>query len=204
MPFTIGIWLRDFKWHNVRQLDAAGREMLARACAVGAGPAELSAPLTFDLDTTIVAVFGRGKQGADFGYTKIRGFHPQLATPAETGQVIFSGLRGGAAGPARGAKSFLTETISRLRAAGSTGELTVRADSAFHSKVGLGTANKFGMRLSVTARQDKKIRAALDAIDESAWTPIPYWLSTPEVSDADVAEISYTCFAGTRPPYRCG
>jgi hypothetical protein len=62
----------------------------------GAGPAELSASLTIDLDSTIVPVFGRNKQGAAFGYTKIRGYHPQLATCAQTGQVMFSRLRGGA------------------------------------------------------------------------------------------------------------
>jgi hypothetical protein len=201
-PSTIGTWLRDFQWHNVRQLDAISRELLKRQWAAGAGPADLTGPLTFDLDSTIVGVFGRGKQGADFGYTKVRGYHPQLATLAETGQVLFSRLRGGAAGAARGAKSFLTETISRIRAAGATGPLTVRADSAFYSKAVLGTAAKFKVRFSVTVRQDKKIRAAIDAIDESAWTPIPYWLSTPEVSDADVAETSYTAFAGTKQAMR--
>lgn len=197
-PSTIGSWLRDFKWHNVRQLDAVSRELLARQWAAGAGPADLAGPLTVDLDSTVVGVFGRGKQGADFGYTKVRGYHPQLATLAETGQVVFCRLRGGAAGAARGAKSFVTETISRIRAAGATGELTVRADSAFYSKTVLGTAAKFGVRFSVTVRQDKKIRAAIEAIDESAWVPIPYWLSTPEVSGADVAETSYTAFAGTK------
>ena len=54
------------------------------------------------------------------------------------------------------------------------------------------------VRFSITARQDKKTRAAILAIPESAWTPMPYWLSTPEVSGADVAETSYTCFAHTR------
>jgi hypothetical protein len=197
-PSTIGTWLRDFAWHNVRQLDAASRELLARAWAAGAGPADLAAPLTIDLDSTIVAVFGRGKQGADFGYTKVRGYHPQLATLAETGQVVFSRLRGGAAGAARGAKSLLTETISRIRAAGATGQLTVRADSAFYSKAVLHTAAKFNVRFSVTVRQDKRIRAAIEAIPEQAWRPIPYWLSTPEVSGADVAETRYTAFAGTK------
>jgi hypothetical protein len=62
----------------------------------------------------------------------------------------------------------------------------------------LGTAAKFGVRFSITARQDKKVRAAIEAIPESAWAPIPYWLSSPEVSGADVAETSYTCFAGTK------
>jgi DDE family transposase len=197
-PSTVGTWLRDFRWHNVRQLDAVSRELLVRTWAAGAGPADLAGPLMIDVDSTIVPVFGRSKQGAAFGYTKVRGYHPQLATCAETGQVLFCRLRGGAAGAARGAASFLTETFSRVRAAGATGELTLRADSAFYSKAVLATAAKFDVRFSVTARQDKRIRAAIEAIDQSAWTPIPYWLSSPEVSGADVAETDYTAFAGTR------
>jgi hypothetical protein len=197
-PSTIGSWLRSFKWSNVRELDAVSRELLARLWAAGAGPVDPAGPLVFDLDSTICPVYGRGKQAAGFGYTKVRGYHPQLATLAETGQVIFSRLRGGPAGAARGAKSFLTETISRLRAAGATGQLTVRADSAFYSRAVLTTARKFDVRFSVTARQDKKIRAAIASIPDSAWRPIPYWLSTPEVSGADVAETTYTCFAHTK------
>ena len=197
-PSTIGTWLRAHKWSNVRQLDAVSRELLVRLWAAGAGPADLAAPLTIDLDSTIVAVHGRSKQGAAFGYTKVRGYHPQLATCAQTGQVLMSRLRGGAAGAARGAASFLTETVSRVRAAGATGQLTVRADSAFYSKTVLSTAAKFGVRFSITARQDKRVRAAIEAIPEEAWQPIPYWLSTPEVSGADVAETAYTCFAGDK------
>lgn len=196
-PSTVGSWLRAHKWSNVRQLDAVSRQLLARLWAAGAGPADLSGPLTIDLDSSIVPVFGRGKQGAGFGYTKVRGYHPQFATCASTGMVLFSRLRGGSAGAARGAKSFLTETVSRVRDAGATGQLTVRADSAFYSRAVLGTAVKLGVEFSVTARQDKKIRAAIEAIAESAWVPIPYWLSSPEVSGADVAETSYTAFAGT-------
>ena len=195
-PSTVGTWLRAHKWSNVRQHDAISRELLARLWAAGAGPADLSAPLTFDLDSSIVPVFGRGKQGAAFGYTKVRGYHPQFATCAQTGMVIFSRLRGGAAGSARGAKSFLTETVSRVRNAGASGQLTVRADSAFYSKNVLHTAAKLDVTFSVTVRQSNKIRAAIEAIDETAWQPIPYWLSTPEVSGADVAETSYTAFSG--------
>jgi hypothetical protein len=109
--------------------------------------------------------------------------------------VLFSRLRGGSAGAARGAKSFLTETVSRVRHAGATGQLTVRADSAFYSRAVLGTAVKLGLEFSVTARQEKKIRAAIDAIAEDAWTPIPCWLSSPEVSGADVAESTCTAFS---------
>jgi hypothetical protein len=197
-PSTVGSWLRAHKWSNVRQLDAISRELLARLWAAGAGPADLSAPLTIDLDSTIVEVHGRAKQGAAFGYTKVRGYHPQLATCAQTGQVLMSRLRGGSAGAARGASSFLTETISRVRNAGATGQLTVRADSAFYSKKVLATAAKFDVRFSVTARQDKRVRAAINAIPDDAWQPIPYWLSTPEVSGADIAETPFTVFAGDK------
>jgi hypothetical protein len=38
------------------------------------------------------------KQGAAFGYTKVRGYHPQRATCAQTGQVLMCRLRGGSAG----------------------------------------------------------------------------------------------------------
>jgi len=114
---------------------------------------------------------------------------------AQTGQLLMSRLRGGSAGAARGAKSFLTETVSRVRHAGATGQLTVRADSAFYSKTVIETATKFDVRFSITARQDKGIRAAIDLVDESAWQPIPYWLSTPEVSGADIAETPFTVFA---------
>ncbi len=195
-PSTVGSWMRAHKWSNVRQLDAVSRELLARLWAAGAGPTDLGGPLTIDLDSSIVPVYGRGKQGAAFGYTKVRGYHPQFATCAETGMVLFSRLRGGSAGAARGAKSFLTETVSRVRDAGATGQLTVRADSAFYSRAVLHTAVKLGVQFSVTTRQDSKIRTAIEAIEEDAWTPIPYWLSSPEVSGADVAETSYTAFSG--------
>jgi len=195
-PSTVGSWLRAHKWSNVRQLDAISRELLARLWTAGAGPADLTAPLTIDIDSTIVAVHGRAKQGAAFGYTKVRGYHPQLATCAQTGQVLMCRLRGGAAGAARGAASFLTETISRVRGAGATGPLTIRADSAFYSKSVIATAVKFDVRFSITARQDKRIRTAIEAIGGDAWQPIPYWLSTPEVSGADIAETTFTVFAG--------
>ena len=108
-PSTIGTYLRAFRWHNVRQLDAVSREVLARLFAAGAGPADPAGPHTIDLDSTICQVYGRAKQGAAFGYTKVRGLHPLLATLAETGQVLHTRLRGGNAGSARGAASFLAE-----------------------------------------------------------------------------------------------
>ena len=92
-PSTVGSWLRAHKWSNVRELDAVSRELLARLWNAGAGPEDLGGPLTIDLDSSIVPVYGRGKQGAAFGYTKVRGYHPKFATCATTGMVLFRRVR---------------------------------------------------------------------------------------------------------------
>jgi hypothetical protein len=45
----------------VRKFDAMTRELLARLWAAGAGPLDPTGPLTFDLDSTICAVYGQAK-----------------------------------------------------------------------------------------------------------------------------------------------
>ena len=100
-PSTIGTWLRGFNWAAVRMLDAVSRESLARAWAAGLGP-DPDADLTIDVDSTIYQTYGTKKQGAKFGYTKVRGYHPLVATLADTGEVAHARMRGGNAGSARG------------------------------------------------------------------------------------------------------
>ena len=51
------------------------------------GP-DLTSELTGDFDATMLQVYGTGKQGARFGYTHVRGYHPLLATLAGTGEVL--------------------------------------------------------------------------------------------------------------------
>ena len=193
-PSTIGTWLRGFIWATVRMLDAVSRQVLARAWQAGLGP-DRDADLTIDFDSTICRVFGTAKQGAKFGYTHVRGYHPLLATLAQTGEVLSCRMRGGNAGAARGAGTFVRETIRRVRDAGATGALTVRADSAFYSRAFIGACRAHDVRFSVTVKTKiKAIRRAIDAIPEDAWQPIPYWID----GGADVAETTYTAFKGTR------
>ena len=127
-PSTLGTFLRSFRWGHVRQLDRVSRELLARAWAAGAGPGD--APFTIDLDSTICETYGLDKEGArHHGYTGKRGYHPLLAVAAGTGDVLMSRLREGRANTARGAAHFLRETVGRVRYAGASGRLTLRADS---------------------------------------------------------------------------
>jgi len=192
-PSTIGTWLRGFNWAAVRMFDAVLRIVLARAWAAGLGP-DLDADQVIDVDSTICRTYGTAKQGAKFGYTKVRGYHPLLATLVSTGEVLHARMRGGNAGSAKGAGSFIRETLRRVRDAGATGALTVRADSAFYSRAFITGCAAHGARFSVTVKLVKPIKEAIAAIPESAWVPIDYWMH----DGADVAETTYTAFKGTR------
>jgi hypothetical protein len=187
---TLGTFLRSFAWGHVRQLDAVSRELLARAWAAGAGPG--AAPLTIDLDSTICETYGLAKEGAlHHGYTGVRGYHPLLAVAAGSGEVLMARLREGRANTVRGAAHFLTETIGRVRYGGASGALTMRADSGFYAHEVVAVCRKLGVRFSITVRQQRSLRRVIEAIPETAWTPIPYWLE----GGADVAETLYTPFA---------
>src|SRR5450759_2892029 len=170
-PSTLGTFLRSFRWGHVRQLDAVSRQLLGRAWAAGAGPGD--APFTIDLDSTICETYGLKKEGAlHHGYTKVRGYHPLLAVAAGTGDVLMARLREGRANTVRGAAHFLTETIGRVRDAGASGQLTVRADSGFYASEVVAVCRKMDVRFSITIRQHRSVQRLIEAIPEDAWTPI--------------------------------
>jgi len=190
---TLGTFLRSFRWGHVRQLDAVSRHLLSRAWAAGAGPG--AAPLTIDLDSTICETYGLAKEGArHHGYTGVRGYHPLLAVAAGTGDVLMARLREGRANTTRGAAHFLRETIGRVRGAGATGELTVRADSGFYAHAVVAVCRAMKVRFSITIRMSPPLHRLIAAIPEAAWTPIPYWID----GGADVAETTYVPFAGRK------
>ena len=192
-PSTLGTFLRSFRWGHVRQLDRVSRELLARAWAAGAGPRSLNnhGSLTIDLDSTICETYGLFKEGArHHGYTGQRGYHPLLAVAAGTGDVLMARLREGRANTARGAAHFLRETVGRVRYAGATGPLTVRADSGFYTHAMVTVCRQMDVRYSITIRQHATLRNLIDAIPEANWTPIPYWMD----GGADVAETTYIPF----------
>ena len=128
-PSTLGTFLRAFTFGHVRQLDRLLAETLTRAWRAGAGPGEER--LVVDVDSFIGEVHGYQKQGAGFGYTKQRGYHPLIASRADTGEVLHVRLRKGKANSSRGVLRFAEELIARVARAGASGEKLLRADSAF-------------------------------------------------------------------------
>jgi Transposase DDE domain group 1 len=185
-PSTLGTFLRAFMFGHIRQLDAVIGETIRRAWSMGAGPG--SARLVVDVDSTICEVVGRQKQGAGYGYTRVLGYHPILATRADTGEVLHARMRKGQANTQRGARRFIEELVARVRRSGASGEIVCRFDSGFWSGATITTLGRLGVRYTMAVRTNTKgIAAAITAIDETTWVDIDY---TPD-GQAQVAECDY-------------
>jgi hypothetical protein len=190
-PSTLGTFLRSFTFGHVRQLDRVIAETIRRAWSFGAGPSDET--MTIDLDSTIIEVHGKKKHGAAFGYTRVLGYHPLLATRADTGEVLHARLRKGSS--QRGTKRFAEELVARARRCGATGALTLRADSGFFSWDLIAILDRLSVAWSLTVHQNPSVQAAIAAITEEAWHDITY----PDGGAAQVAETIYvTCGKKTK------
>lgn len=202
-PSTIGTFLRGFTFGHVRQLDAvAARTLIGLTQATDLLPG-IDAGCVIDIDDTVKPVFGVGKQGSEFGYTRVRGLNAQLATisTAHAAPVIAATrLRRGARNSAAGAVRMIRDTITTARRCGATGPVLVRADSAYCSAAIITAISTAGARFSVGIGMNPNVRRAIAAIHEEAWTRITYPQAIPDpqtgelVSAAEIAEITYTAF----------
>jgi Transposase DDE domain group 1 len=213
-PSTLGSFLRSFTWGNVRQLEKAGRDLLAelaRRAPLLPGAETLA---FVDFDAMQRRVYGHKKQGAAFGHTKIQGktvlvrglnvLAATISTPQAAPVIAGTRLRGGSANTARGAASFTAEALGTARSAGCTGTIVARADSGLYCAAFTTACRRAGACFPVTARMDPAVKAAIAAIPEDAWTPIRYpraiWDGQLRawVSDAQIAEVGYTAFASKK------
>ena len=182
-PSTLGTFLRSFTFGHVRQLDRVLADSLTRAWAAGAGPG--AERLVVDVDSFVGEVHGYDKQGASFGYTHKRGYHPILATRAGTGEVLHIRCRKGSANTARGALRFVEELIARVARAGSTGPKLLRADSGFWNKKTMARLERAGWSYSIGVRQQQQVKMAIAAIDERDWRPLADY---PADGEAQIAQ----------------
>jgi hypothetical protein len=188
-PSTLGTFLRAFSFGHLRQLEAVVGEALCRAWSLGAGP---KGRLVIDLDSTICEVSGKKKQGACYGYTKVLGYHPVLATRADTGEILHARMRKGSANTARGTKRFVEELIARVRRGGATGQIVLRVDSGFWSNETIAVLGRLGVSYTMAVRTGTRAVAAVIAeIEEAAWCPIEY-------SQDGIAEVAETTYKGRR------
>ena len=127
-----------------------------------------------------------------------------LTTPTAAPVIARARLRRGNVGSASGAGRLVAQAMTTAKAAGVSGQVMVRADSAYFGWALVGAAIRHGAWFSVTARMNKKVTATIAAIPDDAWTPIKYphaiWEETESrwVSDAEVAEVPFVAFTSRR------
>jgi len=208
-PSTLGSFLRSFTFGHVRQLDAVASRFLANlAVRVPLLGAPAAGDFVFvDIDDTIIEVHGYAKQGSGYGYSGVRGLNALLGTVSakDTAPVILAQrLRKGAANSARGAKRLITDALSTLKHTGASGQVLLRADSAFYGHATVAAALTGGAEVSVTVRMDPAVKRAIARIPESAWETIEYTdavfdeTTNTWVSRAEVAETGFTAFSSRK------
>ncbi|MDT3727798.1 IS1380 family transposase [Streptomyces sp. DSM 41972] len=209
-PSTPGSFLRAFTWGHVRQLHSATRAFTCNLAAHTGLVPKTDEVVFVDIDSKVKQVYGPAKQGASFGYTKVRGLHFQIVTVKTSTcapVIVATRLREGSAGSGKGAASLLREALATVRAMGITAQIIVRADSAYFSHKVVGACRTAGARLSLAVAVKKMVREAIVNIAEDAWTPIKYtdavWDDEEErwVCDAEIAEISFTAFTSKKKQF---
>ena len=101
---------------------------------------------------------------------------------------------------------MIAQAVGTARAAGVTGAILVRGDSAYGTRAVIGACRRSGARFSLALTKNTTVTAAIDAIPHTAWTPVRYpgAVRDPDtgawISDAEVAEIPYTAFSSSRHP----
>ena len=202
-PTTLGTHLRAYRFGHVRQLDAVAARLLARLAAVSPILAGAEQVTYLDVDDTIRETHGYHKQGAAYGYSKVKGLNAQVAilsTPLSAPVIAATRLRKGNIDSGHGAARLIADSLATLRRATTPGMIIVRADSAYFRHDVVAAAHASGAKFSVTARLNKAATRAIAGIDEQAWTPIRYPNAVFDdeqqrwISDAEVAEVPFTAF----------
>ena len=143
-PSTIGTLLREFTFGHARQLESVlGVHLVALRAHVDLLPG-LDQRAFVDIDSLLRPVYGHAKQGASYGHTKIagkqvlrKGLSPLATTiSTEVAAPVIAGmrLRAGRANSGKGAGRMIAQAIATARAAGASGRILVRGDSAYGTR----------------------------------------------------------------------
>jgi len=99
---------------------------------------------------------------------------------------------------------MVAQAIATARAAGATGKILVRGDSAYGNRAVVRACQRGNAEFSLVMTKNRAIQRAIAAIPDTAWTPVRYpgAVHDPDtgqwISDAEVAEVTNTAFAHTK------
>jgi len=158
------------QWQAVEGgLAAVTRRMLdvlpaPRAAALTGGP------VTIDLDTTDVEVYGRKKRGVAYNHQGQRVGRPHVATWAETETVLAAGLGDGTDDPRATAPDLLRRALAALPPrARASGRVAMRADAGYFAGQLARAAHDAKIAFAVGAKRIAPLWRLLAGIAEEDW-----------------------------------
>jgi hypothetical protein len=133
-------------------------------------------PVTIDMDSTDVEVYGRGKQGVAYNYQGQRVGRPHVAAWAQAGLVLAADLLSGRDDVRPAAGQLLRRALAALPAqvtpAGEDDRrVRVRADAGYFTAELAHAAIEAGCDYAIAAKRNKAVWRAYAAVPEDAWAP---------------------------------
>ena len=173
------------QWQAVETgLAAVTGRMLAMLPAPRAA-ALTDGPVTIDLDTTDVEVYGRKKRGVAYNHQGQRVGRPHVAAWAETEIVLAADLGDGTDDPRATAPDLLRRALACLPAAARAGRVGLRADAGYFAGQLARAAHDAHIAFAIGARRIAPLWRLLAGVAEDAWH------DAIEMDNAQVAVAEY-------------
>ena len=127
-------------------------------------------PVTIDLDTTDVEVYGRKKRGVAYNHQGQRVGRPHVASWAETGIVLAADLGDGTDDPRATAPDLLRRTLASLpERARASGRVALRADAGYFAGALARAAHDEHISFAIGAKRIAPLWRLLAGIAEDDW-----------------------------------
>ena len=174
-PTTAGDFCRRFGAEDIDDLHRAIDD--ARINAWKSQDEPFFEEATIDVDGTLVGTTGQTKLGMDISYKGVWGYHPLLASLANTGEVLRLYNRSGNRPSEEGAAEYIDQSIETCRRGGFR-RIRLRGDTAFSQTEYLDGWDGDGVKFQFGYKAAGNLVELAENLDESAWKelqrPAPY------------------------------
>jgi hypothetical protein len=173
------------QWQAVETGLAVVTSRMFSLLPAGRAAALAEGPVTIDLDTTDVEVYGRKKRGVAYNHQGQRAGRPHVAAWAETEIVLAADLGDGTDDPRATAPGLLRRALAALPAAARAGRVAVRADAGYFAGQLARAAHDAHIAFAIGAKRIAPLWRLLAGIAEDAWH------DAIEMENAQVAVAEY-------------
>ena len=142
-------------------------------------------PVTVDLDTTDVEVYGRKKRGVAYNHQGQRAGRPHVAARAEAEIVLAADLGDGADDPRATAPGLLRRALACLPAAARAGRVALRGDAGYFAGQLARAAHEEKIAFAIGAKRIAPLWRLLAGLAEDDWH------DAIEMDNAQVAVAEY-------------